>query len=122
MFSGFVKPVETERFIDRSYKPLCNRKPSNLSKTCQKDVKNLVGWLRFSAFDCKKYLMKLPVYHFTFCLFEGNSPLITRDEPRIKFGLIVLMRSMWFDVVRWGSMCSMWFDVFDEFHEFDVVR
>ena len=51
-----------------------------------------------------------------------------RDEPRIKCGLIVLMRSMclmcsmWFDgfdVVRCGSM---WFDVFHEFHEFDVVR
>ena len=27
-----------------------------------------------------------------------------------------------FDVVRCGSMCSMWFDVFDEFHGFDVVR
>ena len=63
--------------------------------------------------------------------------LVTRDEPRIKFGLIVLMRSMcstcsmWFDVfdgfdvVRCRSMCSMgsmWFDVFDEFHEFNVVR
>ena len=55
----------------------------------------------------------------------NRGSFITRDEPRIKFGLIVLMRSMWFDVVRWvrcGSMCSMWFDVFDEFHEFDVVR
>ena len=46
----------------------------------------------------------------TFVLFKV---LFTRDEPRIKFGLIVLMRSMWFDVVRWvrcvrcGSMCSM---------------
>ena len=63
--------------------------------------------------------------------------IITRDEPRSKFGLIVLMRSMrsmcsmWFDVfdgfdvVRCGSMCSMGsmlFDVFDELHEFDVVR
>ena len=57
--------------------------------------------------------------------------IITRDEPRIKFGLMVLMRSMCsmlfdvfdgFDVVRCGSMCSMWFNVFDEFHEFDVVR
>ena len=51
--------------------------------------------------------------------------IVTRDEPRIKFGLMVLMRSMWFDVfdgfdvVRCSSMCSMgsmWFD------EFDVVR
>ena len=41
---------------------------------------------------------------------------ITRDESRIKFGSIVLMRSMCsmlfdvfdgFDVVRCGSMCSM---------------
>ena len=62
-----------------------------------------------------------------------RKPIVTRDEPRIKFGSIVLMRSMCsmlfdvfdgFDVVRCGSMCSMgsmWFDVFDEFHEFDVV-
>ena len=36
--------------------------------------------------------------------------VVTRDEPRIKFGSIVLMRSMLFDVVRCvrcGSMCSM---------------
>ena len=51
--------------------------------------------------------------------------IITRDEPRIKFGSIVLMRSMCsmlFDVVRCVRCGSMWFDVFDEFHEFDVVR
>ena len=30
MSSGFVKPVETERFTDPSYaEPLCNQKPSN---------------------------------------------------------------------------------------------
>ena len=27
--SGFVKPVETERFTVRLYEPLCNQKPSN---------------------------------------------------------------------------------------------
>ena len=31
MSSGFVKPVETERFTDSSYEPLCN-----LLKRCQK--------------------------------------------------------------------------------------
>ena len=48
-----------------------------------------------------------------FIRFSKQKSLITRDEPRIKFGSIVLMRSMLFDVfdgfdvVRCGSMCSM---------------
>ena len=50
--SGFVKPVETERVTDRLYELLCNQKPLHYSKTCQKDVKNLGGWLLFEAFDC----------------------------------------------------------------------
>ena len=51
MSSGFVKLVETEHLqIVR-----INQQPEaiKLIKTCQKDVKNLVGWLRFNALDCK---------------------------------------------------------------------
>ena len=40
-------------------------------------------------------------------LQNNNEIIITRDEPRIKFGSIVLMRSM----CSMCSMGSMWFDV-----------
>ena len=36
MSSGFVKPVETERFTDPSYEPLCNRKPQTNQKLVKK--------------------------------------------------------------------------------------
>ena len=40
MSSGFVKPVETERFTNPLYEPLCNPEAikliKNLSKRCQK--------------------------------------------------------------------------------------
>ena len=46
--------ITCSRLFWKSDWPDSNPKPSIWSKTCEKDVKNLLGWRRLSAFDCYK--------------------------------------------------------------------